>query len=137
MERTNTKRFELFPEGTYLFTVTQAPEKFRTETDKIRYVWKFSTTIDGRPREYKESMMVWLMGDLLRALECQEITPDDFEWEVEEVVGKIIWGTIKHEPDRRDLKENKPNPRMWARMTDIQSTKDKAKEDEEKIGLPF
>ena len=131
MERTNTGGFALFPEGTYLFTVTQAPEKFRTETGKIRYVWRFNTTIEGRPKAYRESFMAWMLKPLLKALECQEVVSDEFEWEPDEQVGKIVWGTIVHEPDRK-------NPdKKWARMTDIQSTKEKAQIEEEKEGIPF
>lgn len=125
-EKTNTAGGRL-PEGHYQFTVTKTPEKFRTATGKIRYVWHFETLIGTELKSHRESFMVWMMGDLLRALKCKEEKKNEFEWELEEQVGKIIFADIVYEPDKND-----PN-KTWARMANISATEKTPEED----GVPF
>lgn len=143
-ERTNTGGFELFPVGRYKFTVSDIPEKIRGETGKIRFAFRFTTVINGQIRDYKESFMAWLVGDLLRALGCEEVKKDAFDWDRAEVVGKEVWANIVHEPDSK-----KPD-RKWARMKDIKSPEDETRspspsetgeapteEDENEESIPF
>lgn len=122
---TNTNRIE---EGRYLFTVKEAPEKFRTQTGKIRFSFEFGYEHKGEMRTYKESFMAWAIGNLLRGLECKEVEPNIFDWELTEVVGKQVYATIEYQPDKNDTNKK------WARMTKINSPDMEIKQGEE---IPF
>ena len=128
--RTNASRFQLFPEGTYIFTVKETPQEDPTDTGKMRYFFKFD--VSGQEKSYEEKIPVWLIAPLLRALGCKEVATDEFDWEYEDVVGVSVRATIYHEVVKTDKGD-----RTYARMTDIQSTKEKDKEEEEESSIPF
>lgn len=101
-ERTETG-FELFPECKGVtFTVTEAATKGKTQKGKYYYLFRFTANIDGRLRKYTEAMMVWMSGDILRALGCSEIEKGVFDWDKAEIVGRQLVADIVHEADFKD-----------------------------------
>lgn len=119
-ETTDCTGYGLFPEGKYTFTVTEVPEKFRAGKS-IRFVWKFVTEVLNEAgewvnRKYVESIMVFEMADLLRALGYEEKGKNKFEWDRDTVVGKRFTAEIQHIPDRKD------QSKVWARLRNIKSS---------------
>lgn len=113
-ETTDTSGYALFPKGHYKFVVTEEPQKYKTSNGKIGYIFEFETINErGEKKIFKERFIIWLIGDLLRALKCQEVQKDKFDWDTVEVVGREIEADIAHEPDAKDP------TKKWARMRNI------------------
>ena len=112
-ERTDTRGFELFPTGRYKFQVASVPLKKKSDKGAIYYEFAFETPVNNTLKKYTERFMVWKAGELLKALGAQEVEPNVFDWDKEQVVGKMVEADIIHEPDQKD-----PN-KKWARMKNI------------------
>lgn len=105
-EREDTKRFELFTEGNYEFTVEDKPEKFRTESGKSTYrKWKLVTMIDGELKKFTTVIFPWESKDLLIALGGQPIPedPEVIEIDYDLVEGKKFLADVIHEKDNNGV----------------------------------
>lgn len=103
---------EIFPEGKYMFRVTDVPQ----EVDVKGYVawqWTFEAQTDDGPATYNERFMVWLLAPLVRALGYPETSPGKFDFEPVQALNRCVMATIKHVTLEKSGK-------TVARMTDIQ-----------------
>lgn len=108
-ETTDTNRFEIMPEGHYVFTVSKVPEKLKSQTTgKVYYKFEFETIVQGKIKKHIEVFMPWMASELLKALGAVEVSPNKFEWEREAVMGKEIEADLMHEEDRKDPKKKWP-----------------------------
>ena len=113
-ETTDTAKFEMMPEGHYIFTISKVPEKLKSQaTQKIYYKFEFETVVQGKIKKHIEVFMPWLASELLKALGATEIEPNKFEWDREAVMGKEIEADLVHELDRKD-----PN-KKWPKLKNI------------------
>lgn len=108
---------ELFPEGTYTFSVSDVP----TQEDVKGYEawrWTFDTETEEGPRTYSERFMVWLLAPLVRALGFEEGPPGKFpKFEATEALDRSVVATIKHVT----LEKGASAGKVVARMTAIKS----------------
>ncbi len=110
------------PEGTYVFTLKEEPEKRRMqgragEFISVKFTFKVSGKGIGNGRQHIESMVPWdeKYGRLLEALGGER--GDDGRVhlsESDDLIGKSFTADIFHEPDKDD-----PD-KTWARITNIQ-----------------
>lgn len=105
------------PDGTYEFKVLSATKKYGGEKkDKPFYVWKLE--YEGVKGE--QVLMPNMMGELLRALGCEETKPGQFDWDTELVVNQVFSATVSHEADKK-------NPaKIRQQMKDFKKVKEEA-----------
>jgi len=95
-ERINTG-FDKKPQGKYILEVVSIKKKTITGKTSGRTFAAYECNFEVRQcdQELDDNTLRILyfksqMGDLLRALEAKEISPDQFEFDTEEVKGKLI-----------------------------------------------
>lgn len=113
LERTDTRGDGIEPGKGYIFKISDVPKKDNFSSGKQYYEFKMETTINGDLVDHQERIPTWMVGPILRALECKEVEPDVFEWEKEAVVGKEFKGDIGLEANPKDGKKYRrlQNPR--------------------------
>lgn len=106
MEITDTSNsfMDEIPDGEHQFKVVRVVKKYGTNNTPF-YLWKLE--YDGI--EGNQIMLPSLMGDLLRILECKEISPNKFQWDTEDVAGLYFSAVISHEPDKKDPTKRRQN----------------------------
>lgn len=114
----------LVPEGHVVAMIGNVKEK-EIPGGFIVYEWAFEAEEGGKAKYFSLSMFSSQMADLLRALGCQEVTKNRFEWESEQVIGHTIEFNICHVADKKGV--------VREQMSDIKLLSDKpvAKKDEE------
>lgn len=94
-------------EGYYEAMVESAPVKKTIKKDGIPrfvlYEWEFSAVLKGEGLILKISLFSSQMADLLRALGAVEASPNKFDWDDEEVVGKSISFNLVHVADKNGV----------------------------------
>ena len=85
------------PDGTYEFKVISVAKRYGgANKDKPFYSWKLE--YEGVKGE--QVTMPNKMGDLLRALGCEETSPGKFSWDTDLVVNQVFSATVSHKPDK-------------------------------------
>lgn len=103
------------PEGRRAFIVAAPPEKkYGKNTGSEYFKWKFQ--YDGGVGE--QIMLPNMMAGLLRALECQEIEPNKFDWETEAVEGKCVIASVSISPDKKDPTKMRQHMSEFAKPDD-------------------
>lgn len=91
----------LVPESHYVAMINNVKEK--TIKEFIIYEWSFEAEVSGKAFYFGLSLFSSQMGDLLRALGCQEVTKNKFEWDSEQVIGNTIEFNICHVADKKGI----------------------------------
>jgi len=105
----------IFERGKYTFRVVDIPMEVDVKGYKA-WQWSFEADTEDGPLPYQERFMVWLVGPLLRALGCKEITPGKFDWNPTDVFGRAVNAEIIHVT----LDKGPSAGKTVARMKDIQ-----------------
>ena len=90
----------LVPEGHVIAMITNVKEK-EIPGGYIVYEWSFEMVDNGKIKYFGLSMFSSQMADLLRALGCQEVTKNKFEWDSEQVTGLTLDFNIVHVADKK------------------------------------
>lgn len=101
MRHTTETGRALVPEGHYVAMINNVKEKEIKEF--ILYDWSFETEVDGKAYYFGLTFFSSQMAELLRALNCKEVTKNKFEWEDEEVIGNTLEFNICHVPDKKGV----------------------------------
>lgn len=113
----------LVPESHYVAMINNVKEKNIKEF--IIYEWSFEAEVNGKAYYFSLSMFSSQMGDLLRALGCQEVTKNKFEWDSDQVIGNTIEFNICHVSDKKGV--------VREQMSDIKLLTSPVKEKKEEI----
>lgn len=89
----------LVPESRYKAMINNVKEK--TVREFILYEWSFEAFIDGKPFYFGITLFSSQMADLLRALKCEEVTPNKFKWSSEQVIGNTLEFSLVHVADKK------------------------------------
>lgn len=92
----------LTPEGHNVAMITNVKEK-EIPGGYIVYEWSFEKEEDNNVKYFGLTMFSSQMADLLRALGCQEVIKNRFEWESEQVIGNTIEFNIVHAADKKGV----------------------------------
>lgn len=92
----------LIPEGHIVAMINNVKEK-EIPGGYIIYEWSFECEENGNVKYFNLSTFSSQMVDLLRALNCQEVTKNKFEWDSEEVIGNTIEFNICHVADKKGV----------------------------------
>ena len=85
------------PTGGYTCTVVEEPKKVRMGKT-VGYEFSFSAiNKNGERYTHKEKFPVFLVGPLLKALGCEEVSPGNFKLVTEDVADKVVAGEIVYE----------------------------------------
>lgn len=71
----------------------------------LLYIWRVSFEGEGEREEGEQLLLPSMMGDLLRVLGCEEVSPKKFNWDRELLPGKYFMATVSQESDRKDPKK--------------------------------
>lgn len=100
------------PDGTYDFKVLGCEKKYGGKNkDKPFYVWK----VEFEGVKGEQILLPNLMGDLLRVLNCTEVSKGKFDWDTDAVSGKEFTATVSHVQDKKDP------AKIRQQMTDFKS----------------
>lgn len=103
------------PPGHYYFSLSQIPEKMRSQKGNIVYKFIFETVYQNEIYTHKESVPVWKSENIIRALGGKEISPGKMEWDRESTVGLEIEADLVYEVDQT-------NPdKKWPRLKNVKS----------------
>lgn len=92
----------LIPEGHIVGMINNVIEK-EIPGGYIIYEWSFETEEDGKAKYFSLSTFSSQMIDFLRALGCQEVSKNRFEWDSEQVIGNTIEFNIVHVTDKKGV----------------------------------
>ena len=92
----------LIPEGHIVAMITNVKEK-EIPGGYIVYEWSFEAEEGDKAKYFSMSMFSSQMADLLRALNCQEVSKNRFEWDDEQVIGNTIEFNIVHVADKKGV----------------------------------
>ena len=101
MKHTTETGRTLVPEGHYVAMINNVKEKEVKEF--ILYDWSFEAVVEDKPYFFGLTFFSSQMADLLRALNCKEVTKNKFEWDDEEVIGNTIEFNVCHVPDKKGV----------------------------------
>lgn len=110
-ERTNTNAYELKPAGSYTLEIIRVIKKSIGPKEGRQYPgyeWAFDirqSSVDLDDNNFKHFMFKSQMAELLRVLGAEEITPGEFQWNMEAVKGKIIDCELIHQDINGKLRE--------------------------------
>lgn len=110
-ERTNTNQYELKPVGSYILEITKVLKKSIGPKEGRQYPgyeWSFEIRNSDKELEdnnFKHFMFKSQMADLLRTLGAKEVAPNDFEWEMDEQIGKCIKCELIHQDVNGKIRE--------------------------------
>ena len=104
MRETTDTRFKITPKGTFKMTCCAPCLKKMTKSDspKPYYEFKFEYVHEGKMENHLEIIFPSQASTLLRAFKCNEPEPGVFDWDKEEVNGKVILAEIDHIADKKD-----------------------------------
>lgn len=117
-ERTNTSEYPTAEAGVYdCVTVEKVKKKIIKEVYHL-YEWSFSTVVGEEIKTFTIGLFSSGMGDLLRAMGCNEVKKNEFDWDTDEVVGNNVAFTLSYMPDKSgkdrpvlsDVKKAGPKP---------------------------
>lgn len=91
----------LVPEGHYVAMINNVKEKNIKEF--ILYEWSFESEVDNKSYYFGITLFSSQMSEILRALNCQEISNNKFEWDSEQVIGNTIEFNICHIADKKGV----------------------------------
>lgn len=117
MERTNTSNSNLPKEGHYAIAMLETVKKKKVKEVYTIYDFGFSTVLNGENYGFVISFFPSQMGELLVALGAKEVGKNDYEWDMDEVIGTNLEFTIAHQEDKKgnmraimvDIKPAVPN----------------------------
>lgn len=92
----------LLPESHYVAMINNVKEK-EIPGGYIVYEWAFESEESDKTKYFNISMFSSQMADLLRALNCKEVSKNRFEWESEQVIGYTIEFNIVHVADKKGV----------------------------------
>jgi hypothetical protein len=100
MSRETTDTNSAYPDktisdGKHTFTVEKVVGK--PLGGAYGYVW----TLEEKGKNYEQVLFGNEMKDLLKILECTEVSPGKYEWDTDAVVGKSFGVTVTHVPDKK------------------------------------
>lgn len=75
--------------------------KKKTVKEFILYDWSFESEVNGDPFYFGISLFSSQMADLLRACGAEEIAPNKFKWDDEEVCGLTLNFNLVHMADKK------------------------------------
>ena len=120
MERTDTSGIELKPKGMYILKIERVIKSSIGKEGQRQYPgykWYFEimqTDSGFETDSFDMFMFKSQMGELLRSLGCKEASEGVFEWELDEVKGKVIKAHMAHVDIKGKLREQlieiAPNP---------------------------
>lgn len=100
-QSTRTGGFPLYPECEVVLKVTGVKLKSKKDDESVKfYVWDFDLIMTDNEELENELQFLFFssqMGELLEALGYEESSPNKYDWDDEEVVGKCVKGKIVHE----------------------------------------
>lgn len=105
---------QLFPEGTYEFTISNVPEK-KDRNGIIFWEFQFTTEIDGSSATYNEFLPIWLCAPMFKALGYKEVRPGSFDVEPTAALGKRLKATVAHE----EIKSGNKAGQVVSRLKEI------------------
>lgn len=100
MKHTTETGRTLVPEGNYTAMINNVKEKDIPGGYTV-YEWSFEIEEGSKSKYFSISMFSSQMADLLRALNCQEVTKNKFEWDDEQVIGNTVEFNICHVADKK------------------------------------
>lgn len=112
MERTNTNSYELKQKGNYLLEIEKVIKKSIGKEGGKQfpgYEWTFTVRqcdVELDNNNLKMFMFKSQMGDILRAVGAKELSPGDFEWDMNAVKGKLIKCYLTHQDVKGQLRES-------------------------------
>jgi hypothetical protein len=65
------------------------------------YVWELSFDGAGEQEWGEQVFLPSMMGNLLRLLGCEEISPKKFKWDPQLLVGRQFVATVSRHPDKK------------------------------------
>lgn len=92
----------LLPEDHYVAMINNVKEK-EIPGGYIVYEWSFEADGGDKAKHFSLSMFSSQMADLLRALGCQEVSKNRFEWDDEQVIGNTIEFNVVHVVDKKGV----------------------------------
>lgn len=101
MKYTTETGKSLIPESHYVAMINNVKQKEVKEF--ILYDWSFESVVNEKPYYFGISFFSSQMADLLRALGCQEVTKNKFEWDSEAVIGNTIEFNLAHVADKKGV----------------------------------
>ena len=104
-ESVNTSQFELLPEGSYVLTISEKPEKRKTAKSSFR-IWRFTYREKGEVKKFSTIFFPWTSRDILLACggELTGSSTVNIDWDT--VEGQRIECDIVHQEDNNgDMKE--------------------------------
>lgn len=84
-------------DGEHAFTIVDVTKKYKNET--LLYIWK----LDYEGKTGSQVLLPSMMGDLLRVLNCKETSPNKFDWDTDDVVGREFVAMVTHTPDKKGV----------------------------------
>lgn len=102
METVNTRgQFDnSLPDGEREFRVERIARKEKGTV--VLYIWELSFDGAGEREVGEQVLLPSMMGELLRVLGCEEVTPNKFNWDRDLMPGKVFIATVSREPDKKD-----------------------------------
>ena len=101
IERTQTTRYEMLPEGHYQFTIIAKPEKFKAGKTHYRR-WQFAyITDDNQVKKTSFIIFPWESEELLLAVGGIKQQDGSVEWDDEKVEQRRIDTDVVHEEDNK------------------------------------
>ena len=124
-ETTNTSKFSLIEEGTFLFTVDGCPEKRRVEGKNSTFrIWKLKYVSLSQQKDMIASILFFPNSpgyhEILLACGGEETSPNNIDWEDESVHGKQFFAKVTHDINPKTgrpqevFSEVKPLAEEWA-----------------------
>ena len=101
MERTNTSNNNLPKEGHYAIAMLETVKKKKIKEVYTIYDFGFSTFLGGEGYGFVISFFPSQMSELLVALGAKEIVKNDYEWDMEAVIGTNLSFNIVHQEDKK------------------------------------
>lgn len=96
-DTTNKYANQDLPDGARIFKVLGVEKKYGKQGGEF-FIWKLA--YDGGTGE--QVLLPNMMSGLLRAIGCDEIEPNKFQWDTNEQGGKLFSATVSHKPDAKD-----------------------------------
>jgi hypothetical protein len=95
---------ELIPEGKRTFIITgPVAKKFGKASGAELFIFPLQYKDDAGNMRIGEQMLLGsTLGPLLRVLGCNEVSPNIFDWDTEELEGRAFIAQVGHKPDKKD-----------------------------------
>lgn len=104
-QSTNTTGRNLVPENHYDNAMVTKVTRKEIKGGYIIYEWDFEAVLtengESKPFYFKIGMFASQMAELLRALGATEVTPGNFDWDDEAVIGEHLSFNVAHVEDKK------------------------------------